>query len=61
MNNKVEKILKKLRIVEKDLEIVRSNSTDKLMKRLAVDTKLRVKDIMNDITELENELKEKGL
>lgn len=61
MQKRVEGILKKLRIVEKDLGIVKSNSKDNLMKRLAVDTILRVKDIGTEVTELGDQIKEKGL
>lgn len=55
MQKKIENILKKLRIVEKDLGIVKSNSKDNLMKRLAVDTVLRVRDIISDVNELKEE------
>ena len=58
MNKEIEKILTNLKIVEKDLDIVRDNSKDELMKRLAVDIKLRVKDSMLSLAELEVKIAE---
>ena len=39
MQKKAEKILQKLRIVERDMEIFKNNNSAQLVKRLAVDTK----------------------
>ena len=59
MQKRIEGILKRLRIVEKDLGIIKTNSQGKLMKRLAVDTILRIKDIATEVTELGAEIEKK--
>ena len=59
MKSNVEKIMKKLNVITRDLDIVKHQTGDDIIKRLAVDIKLRVKDVMNDLIESEEKIEKK--